>query len=109
MKLPATLLLFRPRTGFAFPSALPCSDQRRDAGFGDGRQRHRTQFVLRRRQIEFGCVENPIPIDVLARIGALAPHDAREVGFGDGPAFVQGFSAADALNQVGMFLHVRIS
>src|ERR1051326_8237492 len=53
-------------------------------------------------------IENGLPIDSRAAIGSLATHDGRQGGIGHLFGFVQFGAVDDGIDQVHVFLHVRI-
>jgi hypothetical protein len=73
------------------------------------RRRHLERSVcdLRRRQIEVR-VQRLLPRHFLAGVSSLAAHDRREIALRDGEQLVERLAGADARDQIGMFLHIRV-
>src|SRR5256886_2201230 len=87
--------------------APPTARQHGLPGHRDRRHGHGPELRVRRPEVLLG-VQQLVPGDLFPGVGRLPPHDRAERGFGHLPALVQRLAGADARDQVGVLLHVRV-
>src|SRR6184192_3340943 len=94
-------------TRFDGSRAPPAARQHGLPGHRDRRHGHGPELHVRRHEVLLG-VQQLVPGDLFPGVGRLPPHDRAERGFGHLPALVQRLAGADARDQVGVLLHVRV-
>ena len=94
-------------TRFDGSRAPPAARQHGLPGHRDRRHGHGPELHVRRHEVLLG-VQQLVPGDLFPGVGRLPPHDRAERGFGHLPALVQRLPGADARDQVGVLLHVRV-